>query len=72
LSKLKKLFRIDKKTFKEALFGEEYGFEEDDPNRVTTIPIRVRTKMRLRNLMVKGVTYDEAINRLIDLLEQKI
>jgi len=69
---LRKLFKIDKKTLKEALFGEDYGFERDNPDRVTTIPIRVRTKMRLRNLMVKGVTYDEAINRLIDLLEQKI
>lgn len=69
MSQIKRLFKIDRKTLKEALLGEydEYG---DDPNRMTTIAVRVETKRKLSKWIPKGCTYDEGLRRILDLLEK--
>jgi len=67
LSRIKNLFKFDRKTLREALLGEE--FFDDDPDRPTTITIRVQTKLRLQKWIPKGLTYDKGLNRILDFLE---
>lgn len=59
---------INRKTLREVLLSELEL--EEDPNRLTTITIRLGTKRMLEKWIPKGLTYDEGIRRIIALLEK--
>jgi len=59
-----------RRTLREILLSE--GGPVEDEDRLTTISLKLKTKKRLSRFIPKGLTYDEGIQRILDLLEEAI
>jgi len=68
LEKIRK--KETRRTLREILLSEEEHTEDED--RLTTIALKLKTKKRLSRFIPKGLTYDEGIQRILDLLEEAV